>query len=171
VANIRRNVSGRQFLAIRSNERAAAALGISVSGTKILAFTVAAFLAGLAGTLNAYRFEGVGPDSYAALTSVALLAVVYLGGITSISGAVFAGMLITGGFAFQISHRLFHAGRFDTLFSGVGLVLTVLLNPEGVSGFVRADLKKHSARMRKRLRRRAGSAHDVASGLDIATDA
>ena len=139
VANLRRNSTGRQLLAIRSNERAAAALGVNVASTKLIAFSIAAFLAGLAGALSAYQFQGVGADSYTALASVTLLAVVYLGGITSISGAVLAGILVAGGLSQGVLEQFFHAGQFEDLVTSVGLILAILMNPEGVSGVLRAQ--------------------------------
>ena len=137
VANLRRNSTGRQFLAIRSNERAAAALGVNVASTKIVAFTVAGFLAGLAGSLDAYRFQGVTADQYVPLASAFLLAVVYLGGLTTISGALFAGLLTVGGLNSRILERLFHAGEFETLLAGVGLLVIAVTHPEGMAGVAR----------------------------------
>ncbi len=55
VVNLRRSTSGRQMLAVRANERAAAAAGVDVARTKTLAFAVSAFVAGLGGAVIAYR--------------------------------------------------------------------------------------------------------------------
>ena len=59
VANVRRGRSGRRMIAVRSNERAAASIGISVYTVKVYAFVVAAAIAGLGGVLMAYRFPTV----------------------------------------------------------------------------------------------------------------
>ena len=57
VLNVRRGESGRRYLAVRANERGAAAVGVSVSGAKLGAFAVSAGLAGLAGGLAAFQFN------------------------------------------------------------------------------------------------------------------
>src|SRR5581483_2399175 len=56
VANLRRTALGRAMLAVRSNERAAAAAGISVRGTKIAGITISSFIAGTAGVLYGYNY-------------------------------------------------------------------------------------------------------------------
>ena len=53
VVNLRRSATGRRFLAVRGNERAAAAAGVNVAGTKLLAFGLSAFIAGIGGALSA----------------------------------------------------------------------------------------------------------------------
>jgi ABC-type branched-subunit amino acid transport system permease subunit len=149
VTHLRRSDLGRQFLAVRSNERAAAGLGISVAIIKLLAFALAALLAGLAGGLQAYEFQGVIASPYIAIASVSALAIAYLGGISTVSGAAWAGVLTTGGFGFRILERLTHLGQYEPLIAGAGLVLTAVLNPNGVAGAMRQTMtgaKKRFAR-------------------------
>ena len=57
VANLRRNGTGRRFLAVRANERAAAAAGVNVSRTKLLAFAIAAGIAGIGGVMLGVQAE------------------------------------------------------------------------------------------------------------------
>ena len=59
VARLRNAPAGRMFIAVRSNERAAAAVGINVARTKLLAFGLSAFIAGLGGGLFAYQQQTV----------------------------------------------------------------------------------------------------------------
>ena len=75
---------GRGWVAIREDERAAEAMGVNVFGLKLLAFAVGAFLAGLAGTINAHQDTSVSPDQYVFLESALLLAVVVLGGMGTV---------------------------------------------------------------------------------------
>ena len=166
VANIRSSATGRQMLAIRSNERAAAGLGIDIRRTKVIAFAIAAFLAGLAGAMNAYRFQGVTPDTYTALASITLLAVVYLGGISSVSGAIVAGFLITGGLSPEITKSLFHMTKFEEMIMGFGLVLTAVLNPEGVSGVLRERIGAARKAIARRRRAAPTTHHESLAGLD-----
>ena len=93
VCNLRRSATGRQLLAVRTNERAAAAGGISVAGAKLLAFALASFIAGIGGALSAYRFGSVSAASFGSFASIGFLAFAYLGGISSVTGAVIGGTL------------------------------------------------------------------------------
>ncbi len=139
VANLRRSGSGRRMIATRSNERAAAALGISVFRTKIQVFAVSSFIAGLAGCMIAYRFGSVSDASFGTIASLTALAVAYLGGITCVSGAVTAGVTAASGVAFYgISQATGSLGQWETLIGGVALILTAILNPEGIAGGIRA---------------------------------
>ena len=138
VVNLRRSVTGRQMLAVRSNERAAAAVGISVSGTKMLAFGLAAFVAGLGGALSGYNFGSVTGLTFGSIASLTIFAFAYLGGISSVTGAVLGGCLVTGGIAFTALEEWFHIDQKYSLFlGGLGLIITAVLNPEGVAGAFR----------------------------------
>ena len=93
VANLRRSNLGQRMLAVRSNERAAAAAGINVRNVKLAAFGIASFIAGIAGALYGYNFSSVTVSRFSALTALSLIALAYVGGITMVSGAVFAGLI------------------------------------------------------------------------------
>lgn len=135
VANVRRSATGRQFLAVRSNERAAAAAGVNVARTKILAFGLAAFIAGLGGTLSGYRFGSVTPAYFGAFASLTFLSFAYLGGIASVSGAVLAGVVAPNGLNFNFLENILHIDHsYATLIGGIGLILTAVNNPEGLAG-------------------------------------
>ena len=139
VVNIRRSASGRRMLAVRSNERAASAVGISVARVKLLVFATSSFIAGVGGCLIAYRFGSVSDASFGAIASLTALAVAYLGGITCVSGAVTSGITATSGVAFyamaQITGSL---GQWEAFIGGTLLILTAVLNPEGIAGGIRA---------------------------------
>ncbi len=135
VVALRRSALGRRMLAVRANERAAASAGVSVAGTKVLAFALAAFIAGIGGALSGYRFGSVTPLTFGSVASITLLAIAYLGGIASVSGAVVGGLLVAGGVGFTALDQWFGVGDEYTLFlSGLGLVVTAVLRPEGVAG-------------------------------------
>jgi branched-chain amino acid transport system permease protein len=142
VANLRRSSTGRRILAIRSNERAAAAIGISVARVKMLAFIMSAFVAGAAGCLVAYRFGAVSDVSYGTVASLTALAVAYLGGITSVSGAVTAGIMATSGVAFfGMGEVVGSLGTWEALIGGVLLIFTAIQNPEGIAGGIRSKVQ------------------------------
>jgi branched-chain amino acid transport system permease protein len=148
LVNVRRSGLGREFVALRSNERSSAATGLSLTRTKVLAFALSAALAGVAGVLSAYRFESVSATSFSTFASLAVLAIAVLGGISRVSGAIVAGVLITGGLMSQVLDSLFHMGAYEPLISSIGLVLTAVLNPNGIAGAVADSV--HHVRTRKR---------------------
>ena len=135
VGYIRRGTLGQRMLAVRSNERAAAAAAINPRTVKLAAFGIAAFIAGLAGSLYAYNFGSVSADRFDAVTALSLIAFAYAGGITLISGAVFAGLLSAQALIPYALDKWFGLnGNWFLLAGGVLLIFTLLRNPEGVAG-------------------------------------
>lgn len=134
---LRRSVLGQRMLAVQANERAAAAAGISVAGTKILGFAISAAIAGLAGCVIAWQQTQLSFSSFDVFVSMSFLAVAYLGGITSVGGAIAAGLIVNGGLVFTALDRWIGFGPYETLVIGLGLVLTAILNPEGIAGALR----------------------------------
>ena len=135
VANVRRSSLGQRMLAVRSNERAAAAAGINVRNTKLAGFAIAAFIAGMAGALYAYNFGSVSYTRFGALAALGLIAFAYFGGITMVSGAVIAGIGATEGLFPHAFDKWFGlSGNWALLVGGVALITTLLINPEGIAG-------------------------------------
>jgi branched-chain amino acid transport system permease protein len=135
VASVRRGNLGQRMLAVRSNERSAAAAAIDVRSVKLIAFGISAFIAGVAGTLYAYNFGSVSANRFDALTALGLIAFAYAGGITLISGAVFAGLISTEALLPHAMDKwLGISGNWFLLFGGVVLIFTLIQHPEGVAG-------------------------------------
>jgi branched-chain amino acid transport system permease protein len=135
VANLRNGMVGRQFLAIRSNERAAAAMGINVTATKLLGFGIAAAIAGVAGALFTYKLPSIPAGSFGLFGGLTLLAFVYIAGITTVPGAFVGGILVSGGLLSALSSSEAGSGvvRYNALIGAAGLILAaVLANGEGV---------------------------------------
>ena len=86
VAQIRRSVLGQQMLAVRANERAAAAAGINVARVKITAYAISSFIAGTAGWMYAYNFGSVSAARFGILIALGFVAFAYIGGITMVLG-------------------------------------------------------------------------------------
>ena len=159
VAALRGSGTGRRMLAVRSNERAASAAGINVVTVRLLAFAISAFIAGVAGTLIGYRFGAVSDSSFGVIASLTAIAVAYLGGVTSVSGAVTAGVVATSGIAFFTTSRLFDSfGAWEVYVGGIFLILTAILNPEGIAGGIRTQV----AEARAQKEREAAEAASVA---------
>ncbi|WP_030437627.1 ABC transporter permease subunit, partial [Actinoplanes subtropicus] len=135
VAHLRRTVLGRQMLAVRANERAAAAAGVNVRGVKVAAFAISSFIASLAGTLYAYNYASVSSVRFTALAALGLIGFAYVGGITTVSGAVIAGLLSTEALVPHALETWFGIkGTWALLFGGVSLVFTLVGNPDGIAG-------------------------------------
>ncbi|HEY1821981.1 MAG TPA: hypothetical protein VGG83_18825, partial [Trebonia sp.] len=135
VAAIRRSATGQKMLAVRSNERAAAAAGINVRRIKLTAFMVSALIAGICGALYAYNFQTVSSDLFSTVNSLVIIAYAYFGGITMITGALFAGLGATQGLipqAFDTWWGL--SGNWAQLIGAIGLLVTLIGNPDGVAG-------------------------------------
>src|SRR5580700_5071857 len=135
VGYVRRGRLGQRMLAVRSNERAAAAAAVNPRTVKLAAFTIAAVIAGVAGVLYAYNFLSVSADSFDAVTALSLIAFAYAGGISLISGAVFAGLLSAQALIPYALDKWFGLnGNWFLLAGGMLLIFTLLANPDGVAG-------------------------------------
>ena len=142
IALLRGSRLGAAMLAVRTNERSAAAVGISVVNVKMIAFAIGAFVAGLGGSLLAYQQQAITYESYSALAGLGVLATAYLAGITSIHGGLLAGFLAEGGLMYVIIDRNFKVGQWYGIISGLGVIITVLRNPEGIVGPTHAFLER-----------------------------
>jgi branched-chain amino acid transport system permease protein len=146
VGYLRRGTLGQRMLAVRSNERAAEAAAINPRTVKLIAFGISAFIAGVAGCLYAYNFGSVSPERFDAFTALSLIAFAYVGGITQISGAVFAGLISAQAlFPYALDKWFGLNGNWFLLFGGVILLFTLIRNPEGVAGDFYKRTHKRSA--------------------------
>ncbi|MHC3003274.1 ABC transporter permease subunit [Gordonia sp. GN26] len=136
VAALRRSGLGASMLAVRANERSAAAAGINVGVTKLIAFAIASFLAGLGGALLAYQQTLATAGTYAVFAGIGLFAVTYVAGVTSISGAILAGVIAPGGVMYFAVDKYASFGDYYMLVSGILLVLTVVTSPDGLVGYL-----------------------------------
>jgi branched-chain amino acid transport system permease protein len=123
---------GRAWIAIREDEIAARLSGIPVRHYKLLAFTISAAYAGLAGGLFALCEQFVTPESFVFNESILVVSIVVLGGMGSISG-VLVGALILAGVP-QVMQATLSADwiNYRYLFFGLILVLVTLFRPQGI---------------------------------------
>ncbi|WP_243058113.1 ABC transporter permease [Nocardioides sp. SR21] len=143
--------TGRAFLAVRSNERAAAAAGINVAATKLLGFGISAFLAGVGGCLIGYSRGQLSVESFSILVGLALLCTVYVAGITSLTGALLAGLLAPLGVAETFLESSLGLGEYYNLIAALALVVTAVLNPVGITGSVRAAITHARSRRQQHV--------------------
>lgn len=138
VQYLRRSPLGLRMLGIRANERGAAAAGVAVARTKLIGFMIGGLMAGMAGSLEAYREVQVSWSAFSFMNSILLLAFVFLAGSTYTSGAWVAGLVINGGL---ISSWLTFQGNGEVVMSclaGFAVMAVVLVHPSGL-GY---DLKR-----------------------------
>jgi ABC-type branched-subunit amino acid transport system ATPase component/ABC-type branched-subunit amino acid transport system permease subunit len=156
VLNIRRSGTGAAMLAVRANERAAAACGVNVQGIKLSAFSISAFIAGLGGCLIAFQQPALSAASFDWMLSLTAFALVYLGGVASVSGAFIGGTLFAGGLCFfllkgLVLDHLENGDQLLPLIGGVGLVLTAVMNQGGIAGSISDAVAKLRRRTAVRL--------------------
>jgi sulfate-transporting ATPase len=135
VANVRRGRSGRRMIAVRTNERAAAALGISVPGAKLYAFGLSAAIAGLGGILLVFRLSSVDYKEFTNFTSITDVGLGLLGGLGYLVGPVIGATLAAGAFSQQLLTSIFSdgVGKYIDLIGGVSILAIVLLNQDGIA--------------------------------------
>lgn len=151
LVNLRAGRVGRRMLAIRSNERAAASLGISVAQVKVKAFAIAAAVAGIGGVLMAFRFDSVVYSQFDTFSSLNLVSFSVIGGIGYVAGAAVASFMVPGGLVSLVAKHVPDLDRYLIIASGFVLVLTLIQHPNGVADSL--------ARVGQRIRggRRAGT--------------
>ncbi|HWB68285.1 MAG TPA: branched-chain amino acid ABC transporter permease [Mycobacteriales bacterium] len=142
LANLARSRTGRAFRAVRDDEIAASLAGLPVARIQILAFTVSAASAGLAGGLFAVINGSVGPDSFGLSLSLGLLAAIVLGGLGSLIGAIYGSIIITllpqwsTDLASALSLPDKVGNNLPIAVYGVVLIAVILAFPFGLQGVV-----------------------------------
>ncbi|MDF3044304.1 MAG: amino acid/amide transporter rane protein 2, family [Ornithinibacter sp.] len=129
---------GRGWVAIREDERAAEAMGVNTFGLKLLAFSVGAFLAGLAGTIKAHQDTSVSPDQYVFLESAFLLSAVVLGGMGTVVGVLVGATILK-----LLPEKLREVNDYRLLVFGLLLVVMMRFRPEGLVPSKRRQLEFH----------------------------
>jgi ABC-type branched-subunit amino acid transport system ATPase component/branched-subunit amino acid ABC-type transport system permease component len=168
VANLRRSRSGRQFLAVRSNERAASALGIRVVRVKLRAFVLGSVLAALGGVLYSFMNNPVVYSSFDWLSSVNVTGLAVIGGVGYNAGPYFGAPLQPGALGTSIAN-LFGptVETYLPLIGGVLLIVTVIQAPNGIAEKAAHQFAFLSRHVR-RIVRRPESPERVATARDEA---
>jgi ABC-type branched-subunit amino acid transport system ATPase component/ABC-type branched-subunit amino acid transport system permease subunit len=142
---------GRAWMAIREDETAADCTGVNPVKTKLLAFALGASFSGFAGSFYAAKLQAITPGAFEFNVSIMLLCMVVLGGMGSLKGVILGGMLITlfdRILLAQLTFLVRWAGRslgiaslaaidltlWRWFFFGLGLVVVMLIKPEGLMG-------------------------------------
>jgi sulfate-transporting ATPase len=153
VANIRRGRTGRRLIAVRTNERAAAALGIGVPGVKLYAFGLSAAIAALGGILIAFRSTAVTYSFFTSFTSITDAGLAVVGGIGYLIGPLIGGTLSPGGLDERILDSISSGiAKYVPLIGGISIIVLVLLNQNGIAKEAIAQIAWVRRKLARRLR-------------------
>ena len=147
VRNLLRSKHGRCLVAVRDNDRAADAMGMHPGFTKVYAFALSGFFAGIAGALHAYLWRGVGFESFTLHHSISYLAMAIVGGLGTLVGSFFGPAAIlmlelqVENFAEFVGHYFTAVGDISTAFRplsfGLVIVLFLMFEPRGIANWWR----------------------------------
>ncbi|MEU0070008.1 branched-chain amino acid ABC transporter permease/ATP-binding protein [Streptomyces sp. NPDC006332] len=154
VANVRRSRTGRRLVAVRANERAAAALGIDVRAAKLYAFGLSAAIAALAGVLTGFRSTSVVFSDFASFGSVTALGLAVIGGVGFLVGPLFGATFAAGTVGARFGDLVLPGlSEWMPLIGGVILVLTLVGNQDGIG----KELGSQAAGVRRRVSSKRGA--------------
>lgn len=145
--NLLRTRYGRSLIAVRDNDRAADAMGMNPGYTKVYAFALAGFFAGVAGALHAFLYRGVGIESFTLHESITYLAMAIVGGLGTLNGS-FWGPAAIQFLDLQVEKLAEHAGEIlpaamnlstalRPLTFGLVIVLFLMFEPRGIANWWR----------------------------------
>ena len=125
VLNLMNSRSGRAIMAIRDNRIAAESVGINITKYKLMAFSISASLAGVAGVLYAHNLSSLAatPKSFGYNMSIMILVYVVLGGIGNIRGSIIAAVILT-----LLPELLRGLNNYRMLIYAVVLIVMMLFN-------------------------------------------
>jgi len=145
--NLARSRFGRAFSAVRDRDVAAEVMGVSLLRTKTLAFAVSSFYAGIAGALLSIVIGRITPENWNLFLSIDFLAVVFIGGLATISGSIMGAVFVVllprfvetfaeyvpfvGGLG---EDALINVFQLETMLFGVLIVVFLILEPRGLYG-------------------------------------
>ncbi len=147
VRNLLRTRYGRCLVAVRDNDRAADAMGMHPGFTKVYAFALAGFLAGVAGGMHAYLYRGVGFESFTLHESITYLAMAIVGGLGTLNGSYWGPAAIQL-LDLQVEHLAELSGQYlpasmnlatalRPFTFGLVIVLFLMFEPRGIANWWR----------------------------------
>jgi branched-chain amino acid transport system permease protein len=123
---------GREWIAIRDDEKLAQAVGLDTTRGKLTAFVAYAALAGIAGVLTAHALRGVTPDDFTIWISATVVAMMVLGGRGTFVGPIIGAVLLA-----VLPEFLGSYAEYRMLIYGIILVIGMTVMPEGLIGWLR----------------------------------
>ncbi|MFY0543828.1 branched-chain amino acid ABC transporter permease [Brevibacillus sp. H7] len=120
---------GLSLLVVREDEIAAESMGLRPAKLKLLAFTIGAFFAGIAGAFWASYISFISPDTFQYLDSVTILSMVILGGMGTVAGSILGATILT------ITPELLRfVSDYRMMLLGLAIVLMMVFKPSGFWG-------------------------------------
>ena len=147
--NLLRSRSGRALQTLRDSEVAASVMGVNVQGYKARIFLVSSMYAGLAGVMYALSIGSIAPESFGLELSILYLAMIVLGGLGSVNGAVLGAIFVSAlPLIFQRYADIIPfvggqdggglaAGEAARFLFGAAIILVILFEPAGLAGIAR----------------------------------
>ena len=131
IKNFVNSTHGRACIAIRENEIAAEAMGVNTTKYKVMAFTIGAAFAGVAGGLFAHCFYIINPSSFTFMQSFNYLIMVVMGGLGSLTGSIAGAFVVT-----FLSAALASWPEFRMIIYALALIFLMFYRPQGLFGYV-----------------------------------
>jgi branched-chain amino acid transport system permease protein len=129
ISNLTFSQTGRSLAAIREDEIAAEAMATPTTRLKVLAFSLSAASAGIAGGLFAYMQSGIRPEDFRFDKSIDMIVMIIIGGLGSISGAVVGGIFVA--VTLELMRDL---QQYRLVLYALLLIIIMLVRPEGLLG-------------------------------------
>lgn len=140
VLALRASRYGRALVAVRDDEMAAGTSGVPVVAMKALAYGLCGVCAGLSGALYAHYSHYISPGDFDLVHSITLLVMLIVGGETSVFGALLGSVLL--GF---LPEWLRFVGEGYLAVFGIGVLLVLVLMPQGIVGLMRRLTRREAA--------------------------
>jgi branched-chain amino acid transport system permease protein len=129
--SIRKSRSGRVFISVRDNVRAAQSYGMNAARSRLAAFAVSGFIAAVAGALLAYQQGSVDREAFTILASLDVFVFAVVGGLTSLAGAILGAVYYEG--LKYFGPTALHLKNLDVLATGAGVLFLLLFLPGGLA--------------------------------------
>lgn len=120
---------GRAILSIREDEIASESVGINITKYKIIGFVVASLFAGVGGSLYSFHVGYISPVAFGFVKSIDIFVIVVLGGMGSLTGAIFAAIFLT-----YLPEELRAFDEYRLLIYSAILIIVMLYRPQGLMG-------------------------------------
>lgn len=124
-----RSKQGRAIISIREDEIASEAAGIPTTRYKVLAFSLAAFFAGIGGALYAHYQSFLEPSKFGFMFSIEMFVIVVLGGLGSLTGSIISAIVLT-----ILPEMLRGFSEYRLLVYSLVLIIMMIFRPQGIFG-------------------------------------
>jgi len=134
IKNVTFSQTGRSLLAIREDEIAAEAMATPTTRLKVLAFTLSAATAGVAGGLFAHMQSGIRPEDFRFEKSIDMIVMVIVGGLGSITGAAIGGVFVAVSLELMRELQEYTSHDYRLVLYALLLIVIMLVRPQGLMG-------------------------------------